>query len=342
MADPSVIIDLSVVVRLNKDIDWRNVERVVKAWKEQRDSRAVFYGVADNSLWHNMDDYGRRGLGEWKKRRWACSVSFADPEILDLAEANPGATVITNDLYRDHRADYPWLQGTTRMVRPVIDGSSVTFEQLDFSPIPDHEISLRREDVDLKLRGITSPEAVGALAYEWACTNPDCGWGMASLIDDDPVYEDGRVCCPECLTPARRAGTRESTRLIVVLLGDDVADRIPIVEGTSIVVGRGRGDGRFDVRPLLDDGHSRLVSRDHVRITNKTGRLHVEELGSRNGTVLIGEDGDESRLEPGVLQILRLEERISIARGALQIRPSGRKRARGRYAPDHTTAPWQT
>ena len=50
MADPTVIIDLSPVVRLDQANDWRNVERVVKAWREQKDPSAVFYGVADNSL----------------------------------------------------------------------------------------------------------------------------------------------------------------------------------------------------------------------------------------------------------------------------------------------------
>ena len=97
----------------------------------------------------------------------------------------------------------------------------------------------------------------------------------------------------------------------------------------------GTTSGRFWV-----DGQSRLVSRDHLRLTNKSGRLHIEELGSRNGTILIRTDGAESRLQVGVLQILELTDRISIAKGALQIRASGRKRARGRYAPDLTTAPW--
>jgi hypothetical protein len=316
------------------------VERVVKAWREQKDPDAVFYGIADNSLWYKLDDYGRRRLSDWKRRRCARSVPWADPEILELAEANPDAMVITADLFRDHRRDYPWLQGATRLMRPVISGSGVTFSQLDFSPIPDYEISMRAEDAGLKPRGITSPEARQKLLHEWACTNPDCIWGSFPMIDDDPAYKDDRVCCPECLAPALKAGVREKTREAVILLGDNEADRIPIAEGTSIVVGRGRGEARYDVRPLLGDGQSRLVSRDHLRLTNKSGRLHIEELGSRNGTVLIRTDGDESRLQVGVLQILELTDRISIAKGALQIRASGRKRARGRYAPDLTTAPW--
>ena len=199
---------------------------------------------------------------------------------------------------------------------------------------------MRSEDARLKPKGITSPEARQELLYEWACTDPNCTWGSFPVIDDDPAYKDGRVCCPKCLTPARKAGFRERTRQVVVLLGDDEADRIPIAEGTSIVVGRGRGEARYDVRSILADGPSRLVSRDHLRLTNMSGRLYVEELGSRNGTSLIRTGGDESRLQVGVLQILEPTDRISIAKGALQIRASGRKRARGRYAPDLTTAPW--
>lgn len=340
MADSTVIIDLSPIVRLDETNDWRNVERVVKAWREQKDRNAVFYGIADNSLWYQMDDYGQRCLNDWKRRRCARSVPWADPEILELAEANPDAVVITTDLFRDHRRAYPWLQGSTRLMHPVISASTVTFSQLDFSPIPDYEISMRSEEAGLKPKGMTTPEARQALLDEWACTNTNCNWGSVPMIDDDPAYRDGRVCCPECDTPARKVGARENTREVVVLLGDDEADRIPIAEGTSIVVGRGRGDARYDVRPLLDDGHSRLVSRDHLRLTNRSGRLQVEELGSRNGTILIGPDGEGAPVQVGVLQILQPEDRISIAKGALQIRTSGRKRVRGHYAPDLTIAPW--
>jgi hypothetical protein len=69
MDSPTVIIDLSPVVLVGKGSDWRNVERVVKAWREQKDPAAVFYGIADNSLWYKLDDYGRRRLSDWKKRR---------------------------------------------------------------------------------------------------------------------------------------------------------------------------------------------------------------------------------------------------------------------------------
>ena len=62
---------------------------------------------------------------------------------------------------------------------PVIDGSGVTFSQLDFSPIPDHEVSMTSEDAALKPKGMTTPEARQALLHEWACTNPNCIWGSS-------------------------------------------------------------------------------------------------------------------------------------------------------------------
>lgn len=339
MAKPTVIIDLSPVVRHHDKNDWRRVEMVLTAWREQVDPAAVFYGVADNSLWHNMDDHGRRSLNDWKKAGRARSVRWADPEILELATQHPDAIVITTDLFRDHRRNYPWLQGTKRMMQPVINGKTVAFEQLDYSPIPDHEVSLRIEEADLKPKGINNPQARQALRFEWSCTNPACVWGKATLIDADPAYTDGKVLCPECRTLARKVGACEDTREIVFLLDDDEPDRIPIAEGTALVVGRGRGASRYDVRTVLDEEHYALVSREHLRITNESGRLRVEDLGSRNGTSLIREDGREFALPSGEIQRLEKSDRLSLAGGALQIRMSGRRRARGRYEPDLTTPP---
>ena len=82
-----------------------------------------------------------------------------------------------------------------------------------------------------------------------------------------------------------------------------------------------------------------MVSRDHLRLTNDSGRLLVEDLGSRNGTSLIRNDKNLP-LQPGSLQTLQASDQLSLAGGVLQMRLSGRKRARGRYEPDLTTPPW--
>lgn len=347
VADPTVIIDLSAIAYPN-DIpgvrdtrpEWQRVDAAVKAWR-QKDAEAVFFGVVDKRTWHRLDAYGQQRLTEWKRRGMARLVSFADPDVLELAEQFSHAVVLTTDLYRDFRRQHPWLQGTTRMIKPVFEPAGVTFVVLNYAPVPDHEVSWRIEEADLKPKGITTPEARQALRDEWACSDSSCIWGAAPVIEDDPAYQDGLVVCPECRIPAKRVGARENTREVVVLLGDGEVDRIPIAEGTTLTIGRGRGDDRYDVRSVLSDSQSTLVSRDHLQISNKAGRLMVEELGSRNGTTLIRSSGDESQLQRGVLQALQPTDRISLARNAMQIRPSGRRRAHGRYAPDLTTAPWQ-
>ena len=83
-----------------------------------------------------------------------------------------------------------------------------------------------------------------------------------------------------------------------------------------------------------------MVSREHLQVTNDSGRLLVEDLGSRNGTSVLRGDGKDIPLQRGALQRLEQSDRLSLAGGVLQIRLSGRKRARGHYEPDLTTPPW--
>ena len=258
MDGPTVIIDLSPVVLLGEGSDWRNVERVVKAWREQKEPDAVFYGIADNSLWYKLDDYGQRRLSDWKKRRCArwCRLptrrSWSLPRPIRMQRLSLRICFeITDDTSHGFRV-YPANASSDQRFGGHVQSTRLFADS-----------GLRGLDAvggcSLKPKGITSPEARQELLYEWACADRTVPWGSFPVIDDDPAYKDGRVCCPKCLTPARKAGFRERTRQVVVLLGDDEADRIPIAEGTSIVVGRGRGEARYDVRSILADGPSRLV-----------------------------------------------------------------------------------
>ncbi|WP_084598114.1 FHA domain-containing protein [Micromonospora chokoriensis] len=339
MRSPTVIIDLSPVVRDQNLNDWGLVEKIVRAWRAQRDNNATFYGVADNSLWHCLDEVGKRALSDWKKRKIARSVPFADPDIIELAEQHPHAVVITRDLYRDLRRDHPWLQGSDRFFSPVYTDGKVSFEQLVMAPIDESEMSMRVEAGGLKPRGLASPEARQVLDSEWACVNPGCVWGGLPVIDKDPYYRDGVVRCPDCGEPVNRVGAIGHTRGVVVFLGTEEIDRFAVAEGRTIVVGRARGEDRYCVRDVLEAAQFALVSRDHLAVSNVNGDLFVEDLGSKNGTKL-SHDGTTTALEPSVRQRVLQGARISLAKGALQIRRSGRKRVRARWDPDLATPPW--
>lgn len=337
---PTVIIDLSPIVRLQGEPRWGWVEAAVTAWKEQRDPNARFYGVADNSLYYKLDDNGKRLLAQWKRKRMARSVPWADPEVLELATQFDTASVLTTDLFRDHRREFPWLQGTDRIWKPVARNGVITFERLDFAPIPDVEVSWRIEEADLTPKGFKTPGARNALKYEWQCTTGDCHWSREAAIEEDPSFHDGQVVCPACSAPARRLGFRESTKEIVLLLEEDEVDRLPLPERSELTVGRGRDIGRYDVREVLAGATANKISRDHLKLINKGGRIFVEELDSKNGTRIIRADGTSAQLQGRVQQALAPNEHLAIADGALTIRLSGKKRPRGTYEPDLTTPPF--
>lgn len=339
-APPNVIIDLSPIAQLSGKPSWDWVDATVAAWREQRDSTARFYGVADNSLWYKLDEVGKRRLSEWKRNRRARSVSWADPEVLEIATRLETASVLTTDLYRDQRRDFPWLQGTDRIWKPIVGDGSIRFEQLDFIPIPDEEISWRIEEARLTPKGFKTPEARNALRYEWQCANRSCRWASKTVIEEDPAFLDGEVVCPACLAPAKRLALRERTKEIVLLLGDDEVDRLPLAESATVTVGRGRDIGRYDVREVLADGDANRISRDHLTLTNNAGRIHVKEFGSKNGTEIVRSDGSAAPLQSDVQQILAPTEHLRLAGGSLNIRLSGKKRPRGTYEPDLTTPPF--
>lgn len=337
---PTVIIDLSPIVLLGGEPTWDWVESLVKAWREQRDPGARFYGVADNSLWYKLDESGKRNLSDWKRKRMARSVSWADPEVLELATQFESASVITTDLFRDHRRDFPWLQGTDRIWKPVVSEDSIKFVQLDYSAIAPEEVSWRIEEADLTPKGFRSQDAREALRYEWRCGTSGCVWSGKAVIEEDPAFRDGQVVCPSCSAPAKKLGPRESTKEIVLLLGDDEVDRIPVAERAVLTVGRGRDVGRYDVREVLDEATANKVSRDHLRLTNTRGRIFIEDLGSKNGTQIVRADGKSAPLQVGVQQVLAPTEHLALAGGGLKIRLSGKKRPRGIYEPDLTTPPF--
>ena len=339
---PSVIIDLSPIAMLKGEASWKWVEKVEQAWREQQDPLAKFYGVADNSLWHRFleDSDDRRSLNDWKRRKIARSVSWADPEVVEIANHFQEAVILTTDLYRDLRGDHPWLQGTDRVWAPVLVGDVISFQQLDYSPITDYEISLHKEASDLTPKGLRSSEARDALTLEWRCANTTCRWSKSNLIEEDPAFQDGKVVCPSCRNPAIQIGPRRRTKEVVLLLEGAEVDRLPIPEGSVLTVGRGRGVGRYDVREILNENDANRFSRDHLKLTNIGGRIVVEDLDSKNGTQIMKEDRLPSLILASAQEFLEPNVLLVPAGGSLSIRLSGKRRPCGTYEPDLETPPF--
>jgi len=338
LTTPQIILDLSPIARVNgqqdEKADWSRVESVIAAWREQEDATATFIGVADKSLYSHLNPSGRLELEKWEKRGLAEVVSFADQRILELAEQFPEARVITSDLFRAERREFGWLNDSDRVIRPTFTLGKVSFSVQVLTPLSPHLESRFIEKRELNYRKMTTPEAERALEYEWACVNPKCELSQVACFDSLPAYFDGIIKCPKCFQQAKQLGSCISTRELVIQIDGQEVRRVAMPEGMSLHIGRGRGAHQFDVRPLLDKDYSRLVSRTHLKLTNRAGRIIAQDLNSKNGTILIREDGAVQKdLFPEVEQVIELSDTISLAHGILTLRISGKKLARGKYEP---------
>ena len=335
---PQIILDLSPIARIHSQqgqtADWSRVESVIAAWREQEDATATFIGVADRSLYNHLNPSGKLSLKKWEKRGLASVVSFADQKILELAEQYPDAKVITSDLFRAERREFGWLNDSNRVIRPKFNDGTVSFVVQTLTPLTPHLESRYIEKRELNYRKMTTPEAERALEWEWGCSNPKCELSQVACFDTLPAFFNGVIKCPKCFQQAKQLGSCVNTRELVIQIAGREVRRVALPEGMSLHIGRGRGVDHFDVRPFLDKEYSRLVSRAHLKLTNRTGRIIAQDLHSKNGTMLIRDDGAVHKaLLPDVEQVMELSDTISLARGILSLRISGKKLARGKYEP---------
>lgn len=337
MRTPTVIVDVSTVVRDSKDPGWHRMDALVDLWRRDMDERAIFYGVLDHASWYHLDDAGQAAFTAWQAAGRGTRVSWADPLVCETAEKYPHAKILTSDLYRDLRREFVWLQNSDRFYSFDFTAGKVSLRHSEMGTVRDEEVSQYGEAATLKPRGLNTPQGRQILRREWACTNPDCPSSAARAIDALPYNRNGKAQCPECRQELRDIGEAAQTRELKVLIdGNDVA-HIPLVDGARITFGRGGGEDRYDLRPLVAKRQS-LVSRDHLAFRNQGGRILVSDLGSKNGSSLIRQDGRTSPIPAEVEQRLELHELVSIAEGVVEFRLSGKRYARGVYVPDRGTA----
>lgn len=116
--------------------------------------------------------------------------------------------------------------------------------------------------------------------------------------------------------------------------GRETVRPLPLREGGQYIVGRSQA---ADIH-LAD----RRVSRRHMRLFARDGRIHVEDLGSRWGTVVNDEpldapraleSGDTIRIGRSTIRFVNPIEELSRSRG----RANGRKDVSGRSATSRTS-----
>lgn len=325
------ILDLSNIalhqVGGGREASWDPIATVVTLLK-LRGNKAVL-GVADRSLYHRLAERGQSALRSWQQAGRAVLVPWADAEICQRLSDEPGLHVVTNDNFRGLRRMYPVLQGLDRIWGFRLDPEPTVWKR-SLAPLGEAEISRAEEAEDQTPKRLGTPEGRRLLAREWRCMNPGCPWSARHSIEVLPVNDGGRAICPDCDSTLADAGPADATRAVKVVLHGNTVERIPLAGGMSLVLGRGTGKDRIDVRGLLSADEADRVSRRHLLVKNLNGRILVEDLGSSNGTTIRRGDGTEFRLEPGRKQILDEGDLASVAK-ALSVAPSGLRFPRGVY-----------
>ena len=130
---------------------------------------------------------------------------------------------------------------------------------------------------DLVPHGSSAAERDRIVArFKAALEETGLGVGMATTnLFTDPAFRDGQVVCPSCFESAKRLGLRESTKEIVLLLGDDEVDRL----------------GVFLLAGLADEHHP---VADHV----PADLAHRDQLDRLHGLADVGVEAREQRLGP--------------------------------------------
>ena len=319
---PGVVADLSVFNRFVAALETGPIE-----------FRSVQL-VADRSLPPLLDADGRRRLRSLEHGGVLEYSSLADERLLELAfgsDAEPNTLIASQDYFDDFRRIFPGIQGCTdRFIGwgPAADGTLAIYWR-DMEVHTHRRLSRKEEAGEFGARRLNRESIVRrAAATEFRCDNRNCL--IAQLWPDRlpelPRYDDhsDRFVCPSCESPLTVGPERPSATQLIVFLHDTEQFRMLLVDGERIVIGRANASGCIGLETRLPTGAADAVSRSHAAFSLVDGRVVVEELKSRNGTVIRSSDGsDEVRLEPGVRHTVGRRDTVVLPSG-ITIELSGR------------------
>lgn len=254
------------------------------------------YSVADRSLPSLLRPPEKQELREMEKSGVLQFSSLADELILALAFGGEGGSemlVASLDYFDDFRRGYPEIQGCLdRFIGwEADDDGGVRVMLRDMQVRGHHKLSRKEESSELKARRLRYKALVErAAANFFVCENPFCP--LAQLwperLPELPRFDDRNDCfvCPSCKTPLRVGEPRPSSTQFIVFLDGSEQCRVLLDEGESMVIGRTDSEGCLGLESRLPSGAADAVSRRHLRISRSRTNVKVEDLDSRNGSVV--------------------------------------------------------
>jgi pSer/pThr/pTyr-binding forkhead associated (FHA) protein len=314
-------------------------DRLLDKFTAGLDDSDIAYGdvrcIADRSLPRLLDRGGVQRLRLMEQSGHLEYSAIADERILELAfgsEAAPSTLVASMDSFDDFRRTYPAIQGSTDGFigwKPGDDDKVRVFRR-DMKVHPHHRLSRKEESEELKARRLQRQSIVRqAVDTYFRCENEACL--IAQLwpdrIPELPRYDDRaeRFVCASCGDPLTVGDPRPAATQLIVFLHGAEQCRFILDEGQRVEIGRRDAKGCIGLESRLGTEAVAAVSRHHVAFTRSAGRVAVEDLGSRNGTVLRWVDGsrEEERLEAGAARPIGRDHTVALPSG-ITIELSGR------------------
>lgn len=337
MRAPTAILDLSNIAvepgTNGERASWRRVEDTLAVWRSDFDARAVFYGVADRSLLHKLDKAGTDELRGWQRAGRAQIVPWADPIVCELAERSLRAFVISNDNYKGLRGRFPYLQGCDRFYSVEFSAMGTPhLRQRRLAVLGAEMISAAREDEDKTPFHLREAEGQALLRFEWACVDALCVRSVLPALEELPFNDHGVAKCPGCGGDLRKVALAKSTAELKLVVDGNEVERIPLSDGAAVVIGRGAGPAIVDVREFMAEEAVGMISRRHVEVTNRSGRLLARDLGSRNGSQIVRAGDTPAALASDVPTVMSAGTEVVLA-GGLSLKRSGKRYPRGEYVP---------
>lgn len=333
----NAVVDLSNVCHIGGEASWDHYLAVREAWARFGGGR--IHAIGDASIRMQLIGTDLAELEAAQRRGEVELVPFADPHLIRRALASEDTWIISNDRFRDHQGRFPELAGFDRLLRISLgyDGVVSLIEE-PLSEVPSAERSRLAERDLVRGLGYELPEDLELLRWDWRCESPGCQYQVNPQLDVLPRCDGGLAVCPSCDDELVRLGYADGGVELKLSVRGTVLERLALADGSQIVLSRGGIPGSFDVGHLLEPEVRELVSREHLLVENRGGRLRVRDLGSTNGSTMTDETGEARTMPQGSILMMRADAVCTLA-GILELRQSGRRWPRGASLLQGSSAP---
>ena len=338
---PLVVLDLSNLCRDQRVLapgvraDHTLLDRFTDALEASGIPFSRLHCVADRSLPPLLRSAGKRRLREMEQAGSLEYSAIADERILELAFGIASAAdtlVASMDAFDDYRRTYPSIQGSTDRFIGWEPARTHTLRviQRDMGVHSHHVLSRKEESAELKARRLRRQSVVRRAAETYFCCGND-GCLLAQLWPDHlpelPRFDDQseQFVCPSCEGPLTIGEPRPASTQLIVFLNDAEQFRLLLEETQRVEIGRLDAKGCVGIESRLGPDATSAISRRHLAFTRSGGHVGVEDLGSRNGTVLRWIDGShpDERLQAGIPRVIGRRTSVALPAG-VTIELSGR------------------